>query len=308
MLFLNEPPVSRFADAVSFVLMASFWALNYPLVKFAYAYETPMALLFFRILFAAVSSLIIFNRGIHIPRDLLTNLKILVFALLNLVLFMGFWFAGEATESSALSSIIIYSYPVITIALSSAFLKEKLSGLRIAGTAVGFVGLLFIFIQQLIIRPGIGLIFLVLAAVSWSVATVYFRKYLVHVGSMTVNTLQFIYALPFIVAFVVPFQMISISGLTPKFLAIMVYMGALSTAVAYWIYMRLYTKYSVSEISALFFAVPAISIVFSYFLLGEKNTIFTYFGFALIAAGIFLSSRKMNSTVSKSDAVTSDNS
>ncbi len=287
--------------------MASFWALNYPLVKFAYAYESPMALLLFRILFAAVSSLIIFNSGIHIPRDLLTNLKILVFALLNLVFFMGFWFAGEATESSALSSIIIYSYPVITIALSSVFLKEKLSSLRIAGTAVGFVGLVFIFIQQLIIKPGIGLVFLVLAAVSWSVATVFFRKYLVHVGSMTVNTLQFIYALPFIVAVVIPLHMISISGITPEFLGIMVYMGALSTAIAYWIYMRLYTKYSVSEISALFFAVPAISIVFSYFLLGEKNTLFTYFGFALIAAGIFLSSWKKRSSAAQSKSSSPDN-
>ncbi len=287
--------------------MASFWALNYPLVKFAYAYETPMALLLFRILFAAVSSLIIFNRGIHIPRDLITNLKILVFALLNLVFFMGFWFAGEATESSALSSIIIYSYPVITIALSSFFLKEKLSSLRIAGTAVGFVGLVFIFIQQLIIKPGIGLVFLVLAAVSWSVATVFFRKYLVHVGSMTVNTLQFIYALPFIVAVVIPLHMISISGITPEFLGIMVYMGALSTALAYWIYMRLYTKYSVSEISALFFAVPAISIVFSYFLLGEKNTLFTYFGFALIAAGIFLSSWRKRSRAAENKSSSPDN-
>lgn len=298
--------MSRVSDSVSFILMASFWALNYPLVKFAYAYETPMALLFFRILFAAIASLIIFNRGIHMPRDLLTNLKILVFALLNLVFFMGFWFAGEATESSALSSIIIYSYPVITIALSSVFLKEKLSALRIAGTAIGFVGLLFIFIQQLIIRPGIGLIFLVLAALSWSIATVFFRKYLVHVGSMTVNTLQFIYALPFIIAVVIPFHMISLTGLTPEFIGIMVYMGALSTAIAYWIYMRLYTKYSVSEISALFFAVPAISIVFSYFLLGENNTVFTYFGFALIACGIFLSSRKGNSMASASKPLPTD--
>lgn len=284
--------VSKVEDAGAFIAMASFWALNYPLVKFALVYQSSLSLLFFRIAFAAVASTIIFNRGIHIPRDLITNLKILLFSLLNLVLFMGLWFVGESTESSALSSIIIYSYPIITIALSALFLGEKLTKRRMLGTAIGFFGLILIFIQHLLVRPGIGLYLLVLAAISWSLATVYFRKYLVHVGSMTVNTLQFVYALPFILVIVLPYHMINVAQITPEFLGIMVYMGALSTAIAYWIYMRLYTKYAVSEISALFFTVPAISIVFSYFLLGEKSTLFTYAGFMLIAAGIFLSSWK----------------
>ena len=163
------------------------------------------------------------------------------------------------------------------------------------GTAVGFAGLIFIFIQQLFIKPGLGLVLLILAALSWSLATIFFRKYLLEVGSMTVNSLQFLYALPIVAAFVFPLHLVNFSRLTPQFLIIMIYMGALSTSVAYWIYMRLYTKYSVSEISAFFFTVPAMSIVFSYFILKENNTLFTYGGFALIGAGIFLSSWKSRS-------------
>ena len=106
--------MSKAEDTAGFIAMASFWALNYPLVKFAIVYQSSLSLLFFRIFFAAIASFIIFRKGIHFPRDLATNLKILVFSLLNLIFFMGFWFVGESTESSALSSIIIYSYPVIT--------------------------------------------------------------------------------------------------------------------------------------------------------------------------------------------------
>lgn len=292
---MNAHTVSKAEDTAGFIAMASFWALNYPLVKFAIVYQSSLSLLFFRIFFAAIASFIIFRKGIHFPRDLATNLKILVFSLLNLIFFMGFWFVGESTESSALSSIIIYSYPVITIALSAMLLGEKLSQARIAGTAVGFAGLIFIFIQQLFIRPGLGLVLLILAAISWSLATVFFRKYLLEVGSMTVNSLQFLYALPIVAAVVFPFHLVNFARLTPQFLIIMIYMGALSTSVAYWIYMRLYTKYSVSEISAFFFTVPALSIVFSYFILKENNTLFTYGGFALIGAGIFLSSWKSRS-------------
>ncbi len=287
--------MSKAEDAGTFIAMASFWALNYPLVKFAIVYQSSLSLLFFRILFAAIASFIIFRKGIHIPRDFATNMKILVFSLLNLIFFMGFWFVGESTESSALSSIVIYSYPVITIALSAVLLGEKLTKARIIGTAVGFAGLIFIFIQQLFIKPGLGLVLLILAALSWSLATIFFRKYLLEVGSMTVNSLQFLYALPIVAALVFPLHLVNFSRLTPQFLIIMIYMGALSTSVAYWIYMRLYTKYSVSEISAFFFTVPAMSIVFSYFILKENNTLFTYGGFALIGVGIFLSSWKSRS-------------
>ena len=34
-------------------------------------------------------------------------------------LIRGFWFVGENTESSSISSILIYTYPVLSIALSA---------------------------------------------------------------------------------------------------------------------------------------------------------------------------------------------
>lgn len=272
--------------------MASFWAINYPLVKFAYAYQSPMAILFFRIFFAAVFSFLLFWRRIHFPRDLRTNLSILMFGMLNIVFFMGFWFNGEHTESSSISSIIVYTYPVISIAFSAIFLKEKLSPVRMAGTGIGFVGMVFIFAEQLSIRPGLGLLLLIAGAVSWASGTIYFKKYLQNLGNYTVNSLQFLYTMPFVLVYDLSTNAFNYSTLTPQFLAIVVYMGSLSTAVAYYIYLHLFAKYNVSSISSYFFAVPALSIVFSYFILQENNTLLTYMGFALISLGIYLSSRK----------------
>lgn len=274
--------------------MASFWALNYPLVKFAYVYQSPMSLLFFRILFAAIFSFIFFHRRIKFPRDLRTNLSLAVFGMLNIVLFMGFWFLGEQSESSAISSIIVYTYPVLTIVFSAVFLKEKLSLLRSLGAAVGFVGMVLIFVEQLSISPGPGLFFLVIGAVSWALGTIYFKKYLLQVGNYTVNSLQFLYVMPVVLIYDLATGAINFGNITPQFLAIVLYMGSLSTSVAYYIYLHLYSKYSVSSISSYFFSVPALSIIFSYFILGENNTMFTYAGFALISLGIYLTSRKVS--------------
>lgn len=288
--------MSKAADSLAFLAMASFWALNYPLVKFAYAYQSAMSLLFFRILFAAVFSLIFFWRRINFPRDLKTNLSLFLFGMLNIVFFMGFWFVGENTESSAISSILIYTYPVISIALSAMFLREKLTLLRTMGTALGFVGMILIFVEQLSIKPGIGLFFLIAGALSWATGTVYFKKYLLNVGNFTVNTLQFLYTLPVVFIYDISTRAINFGTISPQFLVIVLYMGSLSTSVAYYIYLHLYSKYTVSSISSFFFAVPALSIVFSYFILKENSTLFTYFGFALISIGIYLSSRQMSAS------------
>ncbi len=284
--------MSKAADAAAFLAMASFWALNYPLVKFVYADQSPLGILFFRLLFAAIFSFLVFWRRITIPRDLKTHLHLAVFGVLNLVFFMGFWFTGESTESSGISSIIVYTYPIISIAFSAIFLREKLTAVRIAGTLLGFMGMVLIFVDQLSIKPGFGLFFLIAAATSWALGTIYFKKYLLSVGNYTVNSMQFLYALPVVLFYVLATGGFNPAGFNPQFFAVVIYMGSLSTFVAYLIYLHLYSKYSVSSISSYFFAVPALSIVFSYFILGESYTLFTFAGFALISLGIYLSSRQ----------------
>lgn len=285
--------MSKAADGVAFFAMASFWGLNYPLVKFVYGYQSPLAILFFRLLFAAVFSFVFFWNKITFPRDLKTHLNLAVFGILNLVFFMGFWFEGESTQSPAISSILVYTYPVISIAFSAIFLREKLSLARIIGTLLGFVGMVLIFVDQFSVKAGPGLFFLIAAATSWAFGTIYFKKYLLNVGNYTVNSLQFVYAMPIVFFYVIATGGFNPGGFTWQFFAVVLYMGTLSTSVAYYIYLHLYSKYSVSSISSYFFAVPALSIIFSYFIFREGNTLFTYAGFALISLGIYLSSRQV---------------
>lgn len=285
--------MSKATDGAAFLAMASFWALNYPLVKFIYQYQSPMAILFFRLFLAAIFSSLLFWKHIRIPRDLKTHFFLAIFGILNLVFFMGFWFTGESTENPGISSILVYTYPVISIAFSAIFLKEKLSLLRVVGTMLGFFGMVLIFVDQLSIKSTPGLFFLIAAATSWAFGTIVFKKYLLNVGNYTVNSMQYIYAVPIVFLYVISTGGFNPTGFSMQFFAVVLYMGLLSTSVAYYIYLHLYSKYSVSSISAYFFAVPAFSIVFSYFIRGEVNTIYTYVGFAFISLGIYMSSKQI---------------
>lgn len=279
-------------DVAAFLAMSSFWALNYPLVKFGIIYEPPLYMLVFRVLFGAVFALLFLVKSRDFPRDLKTHVSIAVLGLFNVVLFMGLWFTGEETEPSSISSIIVYTYPIMAMAFSTIFLGERPGKYKILGIVFGFAGLVFIFADQLYVSPGPGLLFLIAAAVSWAIGTIHFKRHLSGKNVLAVNAMQFVYALPVITVWAfltAPFRM---SGFGLGFIGITLYMGSLGSAVAYYIFLRLFKKYSVSSISAFFFTVPALSIVFAYFILGETNTFFTYGGFALISIGIYLTSRK----------------
>ena len=286
--------MSKYVDAGLFVLMAFFWGLNYPLVKIALQYQSFATLTLFRVLFAIVFSFAIFWKKIRFPKDKTDNFNIFVFAILNIVIFFTLWFMGESTVSSGLSSIIIYTYPILSILFSFLFLKEGLNNYKLAGLIFGFIGLVLIFANQIITRPNIGLVFLIIAAISWSFGIVFLRKYLTLVGSYTVNSLQFLYALPLVFIISIPYHVVNVSKFNIEFLLITLYMGSLGTAVAYFIFVHLYSKYKASEISGFFFLVPAISLILGYFILGETMSLITYIGFAVIGIGIYLTS--VNST------------
>jgi LPXTG-motif cell wall-anchored protein len=289
--------MAKLADGIAFMAMASFWAVNYPFVKIALEYEPPMMVLLFRVIFALVFSFAIFFRNMKIPRDLKTHLMIFGFSLLNITIFMGLWFTGEQSVSASLSSLIIYSYPILMLVFSFLLIGEKLDRFKIAGTALGFAGLITIFADQIYLKPGIGIFLLLVAAVCWSLGTIYFKKYLsTGTDVFAVNTLQFAYALPVIALWTFLDGTLSFSGLNINFILVTLFMGSLGTAVAYFIFLFLFRKYSVSSISGLFFTVPALSVLFSYLILGEVNTYFTYLGLVMISLGIYLTARKRRET------------
>lgn len=290
-------------DVAGFLAMSSFWGLNYIMVKFALLYEPPLMLLLFRVMFAAIFSLFLIKGGLKFPRDLVTNLKMVILSALNITLFMGLWFIGESTESASISSILVYTYPIFSIIFSSIFLADRIGPLTVAGSVLGFAGIVLIFVDQLSISPGIGLILLLLSALSWAGGTIFYKKYIHTTHPATVNAIQYIYALPFIAVWAFATESFSLSGITWQFLLISLYIGVLGTAVAYFIYLKLYREYSVPAISSYFFLVPALSILFSFLILGQTNTIFTYGGFALVAVGIYLTSRSQRNMGNKPQSI-----
>jgi drug/metabolite transporter (DMT)-like permease len=284
--------VSKKLDVVLFITMVSFWALNYPLVKFAFDYVGPFTLLFYRILFAIIGMLIIFRKKIQIRIGRDEFVPLLILSLLNVVIFMELWFIAEQTISSSLSAIIIYTYPVTSTLLSIVFLKERYNAFMIFGIILGFSGIIFIFFNSLFTSLGSGIIFALIGSLSWASGTIYYKKYLTGKRRETINFYQFALALlPSLLIAEISKPTLVIFEPSFMFLIIVAIIGIPGTAVAYYAFLHLNREYKVSTISSFLFLVPAISVVFSLILLDEVPTRTEFIGLILVCVGIIFSAK-----------------
>ncbi|MGC8644784.1 MAG: DMT family transporter [Thermoplasmata archaeon] len=275
-------------DILLFIVMSISWALNYPLLKIALFYEPPLATLFFRVLFGAIFSIPFSFNAMRLFR-VVGVWKLLTMSLFNVTMFMAFWFIGERTESASISSIIIYTYPILSVLFSFAFLNETLSVYKVLSIAVGFLGIILIFLNQLYVGYNIGLFLLVASSLSWAIGTVFYKKYLHAADLGVVNSFQFFFALP--VIFLISLAYGGFHPVTVPFILVTLYMGSIGSSLAYFIYWSLIRKYRVSHVSPYLFSVPAFSILFSFLITGERPGLVTLVGFLFVASGIFLSTR-----------------
>ncbi len=272
-------------------MMSSFWALNYPLVKIALSYESPTVLLFFRVLFATLFSLLLFWKNIELKISRNTALKVIVLSLFNVVLFMELWFYSENFMSAPLTSVLIYTYPIISTVLSISVLQEKVNMGIIVGIILGFTGMIIVFSYNLGVHSFTGPVIALLAALSWSLGTLFFKKFINNESKETVNFYQFLFALP------VTFILVMLSGqldevinptLWSLFIAALI--GIPGTAFAYFAFLHLNRDYSVAGVSSLLFVVPALSTIFSLIILNQSLELVGMVGLALISVGTFFSS------------------
>jgi len=278
-------------DWMLFLTMASAWALNYPLSKIALSYADPFQLTFLRFAVALPFLAALMPRSLRPLRGLRNNLLVALFGALDLLVASVLWFMGERYTTPSVASIIIYTYPVLITAMGSAVLGERMGRWRAAGIALGFLGIALMFSSDLRIYGALGLLLLLGAALSFSAAAILYRKYLVGEDFARVNSYHMVFAtlMAAALAFVAgPPSPPALIGLLP----VLIVMSFPGTAVAYTIYVYLYSRHEVTEVAPYLFLVPALSVVLSYFLLGVAITPVELAGFLPLAAGIYLSSLK----------------
>jgi drug/metabolite transporter (DMT)-like permease len=258
------------------------------------ARELPsFTLVWLRVTIAAVALLLVLRaRGERLPVDRRFWPAFLGMGLLNNVVPFALIVWGQHHIASGLASILNATTPLFTVLVANWLTAdEKLTGLKAAGAAVGFIGVVAMIGPAALAGLGTGVLAqlaCLAGALSYAFAGIYGRRFR-RMGIAPIPTAagqvsaSAILLLPAMLLVDHPWQ------LAPPHLATwaaVLGVGLLSTALAYVLYFRILAAAGATNLLLVTFLIPVTAILLGALVLGETLQQRQFLGMALIGAGL----------------------
>lgn len=280
------------------------WGSAFPMIKVGYSKlnilssDTPTIILFAGIRFfvAGLLTLIIFSL---VEKKFLTPTKkslshIGVLSVFQTILQYLFFYLGLAYTTGTKASVVNGTSVIIAFLISAVvFKQEKITLNKFIGCVLGFVGVLFsiIFGTKTSFGLQVGDLFILLSAVSYSLSSVFMKKYSKENNPAMLSGYQFV--LGGFVMIVVGYAFGGKINFNLSGLAILLYLAFLS-AVAYSLWSILLKYNDVSKIAVCGSMTPIFGFLLSFLILKEVNgsILYNLIGLALVVLGIIIVNRK----------------
>ncbi|MDQ2962814.1 MAG: DMT family transporter [Pseudomonadota bacterium] len=276
-----------------------FWACNWIVGRGLHAEIPPMAMTVYRWAFA-----IVFMLPFALPH--VRRQWPLIRAHWRVLLLLGVLGVGSHNAlaylglnyTSATNGVILNSFiPVMIIALSWLFLRQRLSNVQVAGVIVSLAGVLTILargsLEQLLeFRLNPGDIFVIFSMLLWSLYTICLRW-----RPPGLDMLAFLFVIACVgTAAVLPLYlgeaMLSRQvEWTWEVVAALASVGLFSSFVAYIFWNRGVEQVGASVAGLFVHLMPVFGTILAWLFLGERLQIFHVAGIALILTGIYVTSR-----------------
>jgi drug/metabolite transporter (DMT)-like permease len=286
----RNPDVAVLALLVAMVI----WGATYVVTKVALPDVGPFTILAVRLVLGAAALLpFAWRRGFR-PRLALQR-RFLLFGLTGMVLHLGFEILGLRFTSASSAVLIIATAPVVTLAFSIAFLKERVSRRQLLGIALSIAGVVLItgarppdgyplsWLGNLLVFGGV---------VAWGVFTVQGKR-MATTGSWLVSTTAATTA-AILLSLPLAATEIALEGaptVTTGGVLSLLYLGVLAQAVAYALWNLALEHVDASVAGPYVNLVPVIGVVLALGT-GETMSIVQWAGGATVAAGVWLNHRR----------------
>ena len=280
--------ILRHRNLLLFFFLAVLWGSNWSFMKTGVSLVNPVALVFHRFLISAIvlAPVFLLLRK-RIPKDTDTLGKLVFLGLLNSfnVFIMH---AGLVLESSGIGAVLTYTQPLFVFCLAILFLKEKVTAMKLSGVLLGFVGVVVLFSGRIssLTFSFISLMMIV-GAVIWAVAIVFYKKFLNHIDPFVANFFQL-----FVGVLLLSFLSVVTNNFTfsnnPAYLWIILYVAVGGNVAGFSLWLFLLRQEEATSLSGSSFIIPVIALFFGWQILGESISLQSMIGSALILAGIYL--------------------
>jgi drug/metabolite transporter (DMT)-like permease len=275
------------------VAVALIWGSSFMFIKVAVRDLSPATLILGRLGLAALTLAIVVPLLVG-TRTALTELRahwpaLALVGLLNTA--VPFWLLswGETRIDSGLASIIQAAVPIFNALLAFGFFHDqRVTGHRLAGVAVGFVGVALLVGAQ---PQGkiLGALAVVGMAICYAAGGLLTRRYLAETRPQVIALGTSVIA----AIAVTPFGILQAPAHLPgwKPIASVVVLGVVGTAAAYLLFYTIISGAGAAYASLVTYLVPPIALAYGAVFLGESIGLAALIGLVLIFGGVALGTR-----------------
>jgi drug/metabolite transporter (DMT)-like permease len=286
---------TRLLGSCSLFVAAGCWGGTYVASKYALAYVGPFTLVLARYALAL---------SIFVPLLLLRGPDPRVRGSLRLIALASFiglgvssWaqFFGTALSTAHAGALITSSAPAFMVIFAALVLGERVTSQKIIALVVASVGVVTVVgPSDMGAGPGavVGDILLVIAGITWALYSVLIRKLTLRIANVTVTGYVTIIGAAAGLPLGIP-DLVRTGVPTPAVWLSILYIGLISTALAYYLWNKGLELMEAGNASIFFFAQPLTGTFFAWLLLGEKLNVGFFIGGALILIGVAIASVRL---------------
>lgn len=281
---------------VAVVMAMVFWSLSFIWYKEVFVYYKPITLVVGRLTISTV--FLYLTVGLLMRK--LNRVRIKDFKYFMLLAFFEpfLYFMGESfgmtMVSSTLAAVIISTIPLFSPLGEFYIYRNRVTLMNFIGILVSIVGVTMVIFHQgfgrLEANPiGIALMFIaVFAALGYSLTL---RKLTASYNVFTIityqNSIAVIYFLPLF--FIFEFKHFIGVGVSAQSVMPLVKLGIFASTFAFLLFTYSVKHLGVTKANSFANAIPVLTAVFAYFLLGETLSVVKITGIAIVVFGLFLS-------------------
>jgi drug/metabolite transporter (DMT)-like permease len=282
--------LARVAPGIFVVL----WATGFLIAKLGVPYAQPMTILAMRFVLAAImmAGVAALMRAPW-PRSWKRIGHIaMVGILLHAVYLGGCYVAIYAGMPAGMAALIAGFQPILTATLAGPVLGERTRSLQWVGIVVGFIGLMMVLWERIVIdlsQPA-ALLFAILSLLGITAATIYQKRFCPSFDLRSGSAIQYIAAS--LVTVPVAFA-IGIGDIdwAPTFIFALAWLVIVLSGVSIALLTWMISRGAASKVASLFYLTPPLAAIGSYFWFGETLSALALAGMAVIVFGLYLLNR-----------------
>ena len=279
-------------DVLLLLLLGAIWGSSFFNIKIAtYSFE-PYTLALIRVIFASLF-LVVFSLFYKIKINAFSK-KWKIYALVglcNITIPFSLIAIGTNKVDSYLAAILMSTTPLTGSILAHIFTKnEKITFLKSLGIVLGFMGVMLLFFDKLIINESNYLfaIIILVGSTFYSISGIMILKYLKKSGNINVTTSTLIWS----VIFLIPMSFIFEDPLnsTPTLYSILslIYLGVVATGFAWWLRFKILAKNGLVFQTQVAYLIPIFGVIFGSLVLSEQITWKVLTSLIIIISGIYI--------------------